>query len=537
MIRTYVLAIMVMPASVLTAADNTASDVLTTTTTQPQKTWTDTRSLRANMDLPLVKYKPDAHDTLVYPKHTPAFKVHAETIKNSIHRDILAEGKQAWEAHDQPHYIFETGADIETDVTKLQQLAKLTHMPWSGYYYPTSFGGVSARYGDEEYEDFIINLADDDGKHNYGQAMSYYQQPAEFLQLLTSDTTDHNLMHYSPAEKYDLLIGDKDFTLTNYHKQLGHRFADENGAVANWMGLCHGWAVAAYAAERPVKTVEVLAADNKTKIPFHYDDIRALVSLKWAQSLRNRDTLYVGGRCNLKDDDDEIQKDAKTGKILNKECLDTNPGTWHIVVANKIARQNKAFIMDITFDHEVWNQPVVAYETLFYNPLTDEFGAAEDSIIPIDDAFRQHDPFNHLRNNPKAKKIVGVQMRVHYLNEALPRGDDPHEDVFHSLELEYDLELDADNRIVGGEWHKNSHPDFLWDVTTAAKPRNIVDSGLARTKRSEDIFSTLINEQRIHPRWHTGLVRLATLSTLSVETDGSPLDAVISALVKLSAAE
>ena len=374
----HIVCVFIVALTSVTLLANPSKELRNAANQKPQKTWTDTRSLRANMDLPLVKYKPDQDKTRTYPKKSHAFKANNEVIRNKINRDILAEGKQGWEAHDNPRHLFERGTDIETDLTKLKRAARLTNEPWSGYYYPISYGGVSARYGDEGYNEFVTSIADSDGKLNYEQAVTFYQQPAEFLKLFASDaTTNPDLMHYSPAEKYDILVGDKDFSLTNHHKQLGRAYTSEDGTVANWMGLCHGWAVAAYAEARPVKTVELLSADGKTKIPFHYDDIRALVSLKWAQSQRNHDALFVGGRCNLKDSDDEIEKDEKTGKILNKQCLDTNPGTWHIIVANKIANQNKSFIMDITFDHEVWNQPVVAYHTSFYNPLTNAFGTVE----------------------------------------------------------------------------------------------------------------------------------------------------------------
>ena len=44
------------------------------------------------------------------------------------------------------------------------------------------------------------------------------------------------------------------------------------------MGICHGWAPAAFMVQRPTKMVEVLAADGKTKIKFYPSDIKALAN-------------------------------------------------------------------------------------------------------------------------------------------------------------------------------------------------------------------------------------------------------------------
>ena len=50
----------------------------------------------------------------------------------------------------------------------------------------------------------------------------------------------------SPSEKYDLLVGDKNFTLTKAMWNEGLGYYNRNGSVERWMGICHGWAIAAY---------------------------------------------------------------------------------------------------------------------------------------------------------------------------------------------------------------------------------------------------------------------------------------------------
>ena len=51
----------------------------------------------------------------------------------------------------------------------------------------------------------------------------------------------------SPAEKYDLLVGDANYGLTKQMWNAGKGYHDRYGSVESWMGYCHGWAPAAYA--------------------------------------------------------------------------------------------------------------------------------------------------------------------------------------------------------------------------------------------------------------------------------------------------
>ena len=77
--------------------------------------------------------------------------------------------------------------------------------------------------------------------------------------------------------------------------------------------------------------------------------------------------------------------------------------------------------------------------------------------------------------NRNAKKLVYVKADVQYISEESPESDGymtPHIDDFTQTDsYEYVLELDANGRIIGGEWvgeSKQAHPDFLWLPTGVA---------------------------------------------------------------------
>lgn len=102
--------------------------------------------------------------------------------------------------------------------------------------------------------------------------------------------------YFSASEKYDLLLSDPSFTLTNENKQQG-QLLSKKGDVEFWMGICHGWAPASLMYPRPQRDVVMMAGDGKTKVKFYADDVRGLLALKYASTAY--DNKFVGGRCNL----------------------------------------------------------------------------------------------------------------------------------------------------------------------------------------------------------------------------------------------
>lgn len=468
-----------------------------------------------------------------WPKHTRTFQMRNAEIKDAINKDILGEGKQGWEAHDNPRYLFESGVHVETNIMRLPAEGKLSFTPWSSYYWPIATGGISMRYADPDFDDLKYE------EDNYELLVSYYKQPTDFLRLQPfAEERQKQLDMYSPAEKYDLLVGSSDFKLTNQVKEQGRKYMDEDGSVAMWMGICHGWAVAAYASPRPKRSVAVKAADSKTTVNFYPDDLRALVSLKWA-SASSWDGLFIGGRCNISeypddDDDKKLNIDEETGRVLDAECFDTNPGTWHTVITNKIGRYNESFIMDVTFDAEVWNQPVYSYSVEYYHPRTEKPGTLEESIMTIDEQWKKEDTFAAFRNNDRAKKIVLVKMEVEYVVETSPRRGESDPDDIYSVSYWYDLELDAQNNIIGGEWLSNYHPDFLWTKKRNSRPQNTIDRTISRLFDAKKTVSKFVASRDINVFNKAMLGRLSELSDLSVRMDNTPLELITYGLVELS---
>ena len=243
--------------------------------------------------------------------------------------------------------------DYVTDIFIMDRFgfkrSKLEFQPWSDDSPAITAGATAKRYDINPTPDGDIDW-------------KFFHQ--NYLDNPTSEMVDRGLINkLSPAEKYDLLVGDENFTMTKMMWNEGRSYYNNNGEVERWMGICHGWAAAAFMHERPAKAITVKTYNNKN-VTFYPSDIKALTSLLWAKN--DYQSRFIGGRCNIKGP----ERDAETGRVNDPNCRDNNPATWHIAVVNQIAVARRSFVMDATFDYEVWNQPVLEYSYRYFNPMT-----------------------------------------------------------------------------------------------------------------------------------------------------------------------
>lgn len=338
--------------------------------------------------------------------------------------------------------------------------AELPMTPWSGDFWPLYKGNIAQRYADDEFPN-----------------SSNWKVNADYL-VEDRIPLDHpenlgNLDYLSPAEKYDLLVGDQNWTLTRAMIRSGEFYYKRDGKVESWMGICHGWAPASFMTARPQHWIELIAGNGLTKLNFYPSDIKALVSLLWAKASPR--VRFVGGRCN----DKNPSEDPENGHLLKSDCFDTNPGTWHMSVINQIGVSKRSMVMDSSYDYEVWNQPIYAYEYKYFNPLTLESTETLEEALVKKTSFKK-DKFLKYRSSD-AVSMVGIVMKLTYIDETTPshqEADSPSSDKLVSVNYFYDLELDDDDKIIGGEWYQRRHPDFLWVPEPDAKPISIGDEDL-----------------------------------------------------------
>jgi Transglutaminase elicitor len=430
------------------------------------------------------------------------------------------------ELDDRPENLVD-GAIIKHATPKAIEAAGLgastlseSNTPWPDHYWPIFMGQLGWRYADPHFPGVEYK----DWKHRRD-----YIWKIEDTKIQGNPALASNPDVFSPSEKYDLLVGDRSWGLTRYMWQQGKKIYDDNkGSVQTWMGICEGWAAASYTLGRPTHAVKIKAADE-TMLTFYPSDIKALASQLWATPRPPSLIRGISRRCNIT----KPRRDPKTGRIIDGECFDTNPATWHLVVVHQLGVNRRSFVMDASWDYEVWNQPVYAYRIRYFNPqklgpdqLSPTFnlkpedlpkGTLEDAIVSRSNFTM--DRFGNFRGRAM-ESVLGVAMEVWFIDEVSPSHNlkedpKPH---YKRVDYWYDLEIDAKDRIFGGEWYQLKHPDFLWTPVPGASFVTDFDGSIAEQWNDP--------KQSIPASW--------SIAARTASGTGKPLSHVVESLIRFA---
>src|SRR5260370_1560050 len=289
------------------------------------------------------------------------------SYRNEMRREIMAEmAREAGYApfdpiFDRPDNVVDGGKiKIATrwalETSGLEHTLPVSSTPWSVHFCHFYMGQLGWLYADKKFPDRPALKWEHRRDYVWGPANATIQG---------SPKLPSNPDIFSPSEKYDLLVGDTDWGLTRQTWQRCMDLYDGwNGRIPTWMGICEGWAAASYALRLPAHAVKIKAANGRTMLTFYPADIKALASRLWASPRPASLIRGASKRCG----DDSPRRDSATGPILQSECFDTNPATWHLVIVNQIGLNKRSFVMDASWSTEVWNQPVYAYRIRYFNP-------------------------------------------------------------------------------------------------------------------------------------------------------------------------
>lgn len=367
--------------------------------------------------------------------------------------------------------------------------------------------------------------------------------------------------------------------------------------IAAWEGICNGWSTAAGVIPRPKKAISFKLPSGKN-LKFYPEDIKGLVSLYWFNSFiqnnlqTNNDgsyksggTVLVGNRCNHKDVKKDrygrrydSKPDPYSGKI-EPRCAGVHPAKWHLGLTNLVGVQKRSFIVERKVQAPVDNHPMSAYKSKYFNPSNGHYYSdLEKNIVEID----SDDQFEDYRHKD-AKYIVGVRTTMTYLDYHKPFRSEKNDDGDDSevdKRMLYDLELDSNYNIVGGQWrtvemgkplrHNGSRrsddfgtrrqrkpnynqPDFFWAVTKDWKKSGLFNdndiqewtdtksapprSWLAKAKKMHDFKfyrSTYYGNGRQCDVRNTKTGEVSKVWCAYEDSKPQPLSNVINKLVELS---
>lgn len=369
--------------------------------------------------------------------------------KDQLRQEVIGRStfdinsRSAMSADDQPAALVDNGI-VNYDILDLDKRGLISHRLdkplWSDSYWPIGKGLIATRYAQAGFpssKNWVEN-------YNFYLANPTFMTPSSVL---------------SPAEKYDLLVGDGSLTLTSYSWGRGRTYIENEGRVPSWMGICHGWSGATHMrAKIPYGSI-VLKTRSGGSIRFYQSDVKALISLLWAKA--ELPTRFLGFRC------DHFAARDENGRVIDPQCYDNNPATFFLTLTNQLGLNNRSFVMDATFDSEVWNFSVISYDGIYFNPQTfQQTDNLRQAIIPVEkytiDKFKKY-------RAPGTRYVVGVTMDVTHMNESNASHRIQVKPRTKTVRYVYDLELNDKYQVIGGEWYTRAHPDFIWTFAKDAQ--------------------------------------------------------------------
>jgi hypothetical protein len=331
------------------------------------------------------------------------------------------------------------GTPFEKKWEKLPTKKEVTQHVWPGPYWPTYEDGINYRWNGHE-------------------SLSPVEKYAKAFNLNTKQLEDA-VSRKSGIDSQRSSTRCKSWGDCSNGACAIRRNQTEGYCIPTWYGICHAWAPAALMEPEPKCPVTV------NGVVFEPMDMKALISQIYDGA--NLGTIFTGQRCNKQ----SPQMDSNQ-RFIDDECRDLAPEFFHLAITNLIGRFDKSFVVDVSADYQVWNQPVRSYEIVSQTKLspaeamTRFFPQANSTIYSF---------------NQKAKELLHVHMKFSYVLESNENTSGLADRYTTDRYYDYLLELDAQGTIIGGEWveySKYNHADFLWFGVGTPRQSTTVTGGI-----------------------------------------------------------
>ena len=336
-----------------------------------------------------------------------------------------------WDGNNNPSKLTNlTGKRVVTQFSALPLSAELSnpHYIWSDTFWAANKGGIAYRWNAEPNP----------------QLFRYRMMTKE--QVKAAPLSE--LEKLSPAEKYDIFMGNYDYPLTR--KVLSQNSPRDLW----WEGICHGWSQAAVMHIEPARN-DIRSADGVV-VPFGSSDVKGLLDLYYAKVHQTNRRFQIGQRCKAigkvpgeGDSRDRVTAEPSERERNSANCSDINAGAFHVALANMIGVNDMGLVVEIDRYNDVWNQPVGKYESEVVSTSRTRTG----SVVRMKMKMTYGEELNLL--TPEERDDEGGFMSMD------PVTGTPN-NTTRTRTYEYTLELDQNGNVTGGEWISNTRPDFIW---------------------------------------------------------------------------
>jgi hypothetical protein len=284
--------------------------------------------------------------------------------------------------------------------------------PWAGNYFPMDEGGIANRW--QQPQGFQLTEKE------------WTQPTREEIFKLSPAKIDM----LSPSEKYDLMKGDYEFSVTRH--ELKARGPLREIPVQAWEGFCNGVRCAGINLKEPQRSIVIENPDG-LKITFHSADLKALAGASY---------FYVEKYAQL----------GSPSKAKARAEAPPNAAVFDVALRFYLAEKQKAFVIDSHLGAEIWNESIIGFERKLSEPLA--LTAEEQARLPW-----------------AVRKII-VHVKLETLAEIdianSNRNTKPQVaagDLNKEIKIAYTLYLDGAGKAFDGAWLKSSGTrgvDFAW---------------------------------------------------------------------------
>ncbi len=232
--------------------------------------------------------------------------------------------REGWDAANDPGLML--GGTLNFgEIRRPESLSGSVTKPWSDSYWPLIQGGIARRWiSPASAPDFEIA-----GDPRIESNEAYESEANRSIESAIANAT--NLRNeglartwaVSPAEKYDIAAGNRDFDLTRSELKsyaANRRTYEKHDIPWGWMGHCHGWTEVSLSLAAPRRAVLAHNRQTGERVLFSPGDIRALLTKLASDNESMAETRFAGTRCEDKDND--IPRDR------NQRIVDAALGIW-----------------------------------------------------------------------------------------------------------------------------------------------------------------------------------------------------------------